>query len=44
MDRGFGLRTISISQIVITKEKTKFNYRNLIKNTNEDYWIDHLQN
>ncbi len=42
MDRGFGLRTISISQIVINKEKTKFNYRNLIKNTNEDHWIDHL--
>lgn len=42
MDRGFGLRTISISQIVINKEKTKFNYRNLIKNTNENHWVDHL--
>lgn len=42
MDRGFGLRTISISQIVIHREKTKFNYRNLIANTNEDHWIDHL--
>lgn len=40
MDRGNGLRTISISQLIFSKEKTKFNYRNLVSNTNDTEWID----
>jgi hypothetical protein len=39
IDRGNGLRTISISQIELLKEKTKFNYRNLVSNESSDIII-----
>lgn len=35
MDRGKGLRTISISQINIDKQKIEFKYQNLVSNTIE---------
>ena len=43
MDRGNGLRTISISQVVFYKEKTKFSYRNLVMESKEDHWIENLK-
>jgi len=35
MDRGNGLRTISISQIKIGRQKSNFEYRNFVNNTSE---------
>lgn len=40
MNRGFGLRTISISQLVLYANKTKFNYRNLLTDTIQEEWIE----
>lgn len=40
MNRGFGLRTISISQLVLYANKTKFNYRNLVRDTVQEEWIE----
>ncbi len=40
IDRGFGFRTISISQLLVSKEKTKFNYHNLVSGIDRDITID----
>ena len=40
MDRGNGLRTISISQVIFYKEKTKFSYRNLVMDRHDHHWIE----
>lgn len=40
MDMGNGLKTISISQLIFYKEKTKFNYRNLVADTSKIEWIN----
>lgn len=39
MDRGNGLRTISISQIIIEDQQSKFEYRNLVSDSNHLFCI-----
>jgi len=40
IDRGNGLQTISISQLIFLKEKTNFNYRNLVSGKTNDIIIN----
>lgn len=42
MDMGNGLKTISISQLIFYKEKTKFNYQNLVDETSKVEWINKI--
>lgn len=39
MNWGFGLRTISISQLIIKNDSSKFEYKNLVNNTDAVHWI-----
>ena len=41
MDRGFGLRTISISQLINGQELSAFDYHNLISEKQEKVLIEH---
>jgi hypothetical protein len=43
-DFGNGLKTISISQLLIYPDKTNFNYRNLVNKSQESLWIAKKEN